>query len=98
MRTVCIQGCDTARQNFGRNLTFIGPCIVIYFHSKTNQMYQCIKFILYYIVLYYIILYCVTLSYVKLCYATLRYLKLRYVTLRYLKLCYVMLCYVMLLR
>ena len=26
--------------------TFIGPCIVIYFYSKTNQMHQCIKFIL----------------------------------------------------
>ena len=28
------------------NLTFIGPCIVRYFHSKTNQMHQCLKFIL----------------------------------------------------
>jgi hypothetical protein len=26
-------------------LTFIGPCIVIYFYSKTNQIYQCFKFI-----------------------------------------------------
>jgi len=25
------------------DLTFIGPCIVIYFCSKTNQMHQCIK-------------------------------------------------------
>ena len=28
-------------------LTFVGPCIVIYFYSKTNQMHQCIKFILF---------------------------------------------------
>jgi len=28
-------------------LTFTGPCIVIYFYSKTNQMHQCIKFILF---------------------------------------------------
>jgi len=27
--------------------TFIGPCIVIYFYSKTNQMHQCLKFILF---------------------------------------------------
>jgi len=25
-------------------LTFIEPCCVIYFYSKTNQMHQCIKF------------------------------------------------------
>jgi len=30
-----------------RGLTFIGPCIVIYFYSKTNQMHQRIKFILF---------------------------------------------------
>ena len=29
------------------NLTFIGQCIVIYFYSKTNQMHQCIKFVLF---------------------------------------------------
>jgi len=29
------------------NLTFIGPCIVIYFYSKINQMHQGIKFILF---------------------------------------------------
>jgi len=28
-----------------RSLTFTGPCIVIYFYNKTNQMHQCIKFI-----------------------------------------------------
>ena len=28
-------------------LTSIGPYIVIYFYSKTNQMHQCIKFILF---------------------------------------------------
>ena len=28
------------------NLTFIGPRIVIYLCSKTNQMHQCLKFIL----------------------------------------------------
>jgi len=27
-------------------LAFIGPCIVVYFHSKTNQIHQCLKFIL----------------------------------------------------
>ena len=27
----------------GAFLTFTGPCIVIYFYSKTNQMHQCIK-------------------------------------------------------
>jgi len=27
------------------NLTFIGPCIVIYFYRKTNQMHQCLNFI-----------------------------------------------------
>jgi len=29
------------------SLTSIGPYIVIYFYSKTNQMHQCIKFILF---------------------------------------------------
>jgi len=29
------------------HLTWIGPCIVTYFYSKTNQMHQCIKFILF---------------------------------------------------
>ena len=29
------------------HLTFTGPCILIYFYSKTNQMHQCIKFILF---------------------------------------------------
>ena len=29
------------------DLTFIGPCIVVYFYSKTYQMHQCIKFILF---------------------------------------------------
>jgi len=28
-------------------LTFIGPCIVIYFYSKTNEMHQFLKFILF---------------------------------------------------
>jgi len=28
-------------------LTFIGPCIVIYSYSKTNQMHHCLKFILF---------------------------------------------------
>jgi len=31
----------------GKIMTFIGPCIVIYFYSKTNKMLQCIKFILF---------------------------------------------------
>jgi hypothetical protein len=29
------------------NLTFTGPCIVIYFYSKTNEMHQFLKFILF---------------------------------------------------
>jgi len=29
------------------NLTFIGPCIVVYFYSKTNEMHQFLKFILF---------------------------------------------------
>ena len=29
------------------NLTFIGPCIVIYFYHKTNQILQFFKFILF---------------------------------------------------
>ena len=29
------------------NLMFIGPCIVIYFYSKTNEMHQFLKFILF---------------------------------------------------
>jgi len=29
------------------SFTFIGPCIVIYFYSITNQMHECIKFILF---------------------------------------------------
>ena len=29
------------------NMTFIGPCIVIYFYSKTNKMHQFFKFILF---------------------------------------------------
>jgi len=28
-------------------LTFVGPCIVIYFYSKTNEMRQFLKFILF---------------------------------------------------
>ena len=34
------------------DLTFTGPCIVINFYSKTNQMHQCIKFILFGVTLY----------------------------------------------
>jgi len=29
------------------NLKFIEPCIVIYFYSETNQIQQCLKFILF---------------------------------------------------
>ena len=28
-------------------LTFVGPCIVIYFYSETNQIHQFLKFILF---------------------------------------------------
>ena len=28
-------------------MRFTGPCIVVYFYIKTNQMHQCIKFILF---------------------------------------------------
>jgi len=28
------------------NLTFTGPCTVIYFYSKTNSMHRCLKFVL----------------------------------------------------
>jgi len=31
-----------------RSLTFIGLCIVIYFYSKTNEMHQLLKFILFF--------------------------------------------------
>jgi len=34
------------------NLTFIEPCIAIYFYSKTNQMHQCIKFISFGVTIY----------------------------------------------
>jgi len=34
------------------NLTFIEPCIIMYFYSKTNWMHQCIKFILFGVTLY----------------------------------------------
>jgi len=30
-----------------KRLTFIGPCIVIYFYSKTKMMHQFLKFILF---------------------------------------------------
>jgi hypothetical protein len=31
---------DTYLPKYTSYLTFVGPCIVIYFHSKTNQMYN----------------------------------------------------------
>jgi len=37
--------CLIARKRLAVDLTFIGPCIVIYFYSKTNQMHHYIKFI-----------------------------------------------------
>jgi hypothetical protein len=36
----------------GKLLTFIGPCIVIYFYSKTNQMHKCIKLFYFEMTLY----------------------------------------------
>jgi hypothetical protein len=35
------------RQSNNRNLTFVGPCIVIYFYSKFKEMHQFFKFILF---------------------------------------------------
>jgi hypothetical protein len=32
---------------FDVRLTFIGPCVVIYFYSTTNEMHQFLKFILF---------------------------------------------------
>ena len=32
----------------GCSLTFIGPCVVICFYSKTNEMHQFLKFILFF--------------------------------------------------
>ena len=37
---------NTCHANVLVYMTFIGPCIMIYFYSKTNEMHQCIKFIL----------------------------------------------------
>jgi hypothetical protein len=34
-------------QTLEQDLTFIGPCIVIYFYSKTNEMHQFLKLILF---------------------------------------------------
>ena len=36
------------RSKYGKRLTFIGPCIIIYFYNKTNQMHQFLKFISFY--------------------------------------------------
>jgi len=38
---------ERSKDNSEANLTFIAPYIVIYFYSKTNQMHQCPKFILF---------------------------------------------------
>jgi hypothetical protein len=38
---------NSTSPNQPSSLTFIGPCIVIYFYSKTNQMHQFLKFILF---------------------------------------------------
>ena len=35
------------RTKISQNLTFTGPRIVKYFYRKTNQMHQCLKFILF---------------------------------------------------
>ena len=35
------------RPDIATGLTFIGPCVVIYFYSKTFEMYQFLKFILF---------------------------------------------------
>ena len=44
---LCSFLCGLANLMYVPNLTFIGPCILIYFYSKTNYMHQCIKFILF---------------------------------------------------
>ena len=38
--------------NYNINLTFIWPCIIIYFYSKHNQMHQRLKYILFGVTLY----------------------------------------------
>jgi len=38
---------NRAQNVLKHDLTFIRPCIVIYFYNKTKQMHQCIKFILF---------------------------------------------------
>jgi hypothetical protein len=35
------------RRKSGEDLTFIGPCIVIRFYSKTNEIHHFLKFILF---------------------------------------------------
>jgi len=44
-----IKGCTHNAEVDLLHLTCIGPCIVIYFYDKTDQMYQCIKFILFWV-------------------------------------------------
>jgi hypothetical protein len=43
----CIQGPEGPFVNVVMNLTFVGPCIIIYFYSKTNKMHNISKFILF---------------------------------------------------
>ena len=45
--TLFKKSCHNGSEQLKSDLTFIGPCIIIYFYSKTNQMHQCLKFILY---------------------------------------------------
>jgi len=56
-RTSVGENCENLVGKTGRNhqmpqsrngfMRFTGPCIVIYFYSETNQMHQCITFILF---------------------------------------------------
>jgi len=43
---------DSLVQCINNFLTFMGPCILMCFYRKVNQMRQCLKFILFWVTLY----------------------------------------------
>ena len=47
MKSYCSKFCPIIMFQTGINLTFIGLCIVIYFRSKTNELHQFLKLILF---------------------------------------------------